>query len=156
VDVPVDQRLLVALEERPDLGHDLGRVDGDVDHVPSSAFATATSAASLPRAPSTDRPTGRPPTVAPGTLTWGTPVRPPCAVRQLIRARSGSSAARDSPFGGAGNGVVGRQRMVPAGSSQARRARASARINAAQWRSVSEIAPARASPRATLNCSRGL
>ena len=57
-----------------------------------------------------------------------------------MRARSGSSVASDSPLRGAGNGVVGMHRIVPGGASQARRARASARISAAHWRSLSGIA----------------
>src|ERR1700730_9498351 len=39
--------------------------------------ATAISVASLPGAPTIDRPTGNPSTVAPGMLTCGTPVNPP-------------------------------------------------------------------------------
>ena len=91
--------------------------------------------------PRMDRPTGSPPTCAPGRLTCGRPVRPPCAARQVMRARSGSSVASGRPFSGAGNGVVGRQRIVPRRQrAQASRARASARISAAHWRSLSGIA----------------
>src|SRR5262249_42613138 len=53
----------------------------------ASVCATATRVASVPRPPRIDRPTGRPSTVLPGILTWGTPVRPPCAARHRIRSR---------------------------------------------------------------------
>jgi hypothetical protein len=82
----------------------------------SSARATATSIASAPRAPTMERPIGNPSTVAPGILTCGTPVRPPCEQRQEMRSRSGPSTCKGSPFFGAGNGVVGRQRIVSGGS----------------------------------------
>src|SRR5207247_7278553 len=63
VDVLVDERLLVALEQRADLGHHLGHIGRHVDHrLASIAFATATRAASLPRAPRMDSPTGSPST----------------------------------------------------------------------------------------------
>src|SRR5688572_24118970 len=111
VDVLVDQRLLVALEDLPHLGHDLGPVRRRIDHRrPSIARATATSVASLPRPPRIDSPIGRPSTAAPGMLTWGTPVNPPCASMVVIRARSGVSVESGSPLRGAGNGVGGRDR----------------------------------------------
>src|SRR5262245_53471689 len=70
VDVPIDQSLLVALEQLPNLGHHLGDVRGHIDHrLPSRAFATATSVASLPGHPMMDSPTGSPSTLAPGKLT---------------------------------------------------------------------------------------
>jgi hypothetical protein len=94
--------------------------------------------------------------VAPGRLTCGTPVRPPCEVRQLIRPRSESKVATDKPLRGAGNGVVGMQRIVPGRSSQVMRARASARISSAHCRSLAGVVAARTRPRATLYCSRGL
>ena len=82
------------------------------------ACATATSVASLPRGPRMDKPTGSPPTCAPGRLTCGKPARPPCAARQVMRARSGSRVARGRPRSGAGNGVVGRQRIAPGGQER--------------------------------------
>src|SRR5688572_21824608 len=155
--VLVDQRLLVALEDLTDLGHDLGPVRRRIDHQRASiARATATSVASLPWPPMIESPIGRPPTSAPGMLTWGTPVNPPCASMVVIRARSGVSVESGSPLRGAGNGVDGRQRIVPRGNSHASRARASSRICSAQCRSFSEMSAADASPRATLHCSRGL
>ena len=78
------------------------------------------------------------------------------AAEARMRARSGSTAESGSPFFGAGNGVVGMQRIVPGARSHARRAWASARISAAHCRSLSGMAAASASPRATLNCIRGL
>src|SRR5262245_9774640 len=96
LDVLVDQCLLVTLEQRAHFRHDLGDVDGHVHHrAASSALATATSAASRPWPPTIDNPTGRPSTLAPGTLTCGTPVSPPCAASRRIRARTGSSAGSD-------------------------------------------------------------
>src|SRR3989442_3199158 len=157
VDVLVNQRLLVALEQRGHLRHDLGDVDGHVHHrAASSALATATSAASLPWPPTIDNPTGRPSTLAPGTLTCGTPVSPPCAAISRMRARTGSSAGSGWPLSRAGNGVVGMQRSVPGGSSHVIPARASLRTSAAHSRSLSGIAAPRARLRATLYCSRGL
>src|SRR5262245_64046819 len=130
IDVLVDQRLLVALEQRAHLRHDLGDVDGHVHHrAASSALATATSAASLPWPPTIDNPTGRPSTLAPGTLTCGTPVSPPCAASPRMRARTGSSADSGWLLSGAGNGVVGMQRIVPGGKSHVIRARASLRTS---------------------------
>ena len=101
--------------------------------------ATATRVASLPRGPMMDRPTGRPSTVAPGRLTCGTPVSPPWAHRQVMRSRSGSSTDSGWPRSGAGNGVVGRHRIVPGGSRWRMRPRASWRIRLAQLRSLSGI-----------------
>ena len=72
-----------------------------------------------------------------------------------MRERSGSSVASGSPLRGAGNGVVGRQRIVPGGRSQATRARASARVKVAHCRSGSEMVAARARLRATLHAMRG-
>src|SRR5207302_2517797 len=138
LDVLVDQRLLVALEQRAHLRHDLGDVDGHVHYrAASSALATATSAASLPWPPTIDNPTGGPSTLAPGTLTCGTPVSPPCAASPRMRPRTGSSAGSDWPLSGAGNGVVGMQRIVPGGKSHVIRARASLRTSAAHSRSLS-------------------
>ena len=71
----------------------------------------------LPRGPMIDRPTGSPSTVAPGRLTCGWPACPPWAQRQVMRSRSGSSTDSGWPTSGAGNGVVGRQRIVPGGNS---------------------------------------
>ena len=68
----------------------------------SMAFATATSVASAPRAARMDRPTGSPATCAPGALTCGTPVRPPCAARQVMRARSGERIAERQALAGRG------------------------------------------------------
>jgi hypothetical protein len=103
-----------------------------------------------------ESPIGSPSTVAPGMLTCGTPVSPPCASMVVMRARSGTSTDSGSPFRGAGNGVDGRHRIVPGGSSHRNRARASRRICSAHCRSLSEVVLASASPRATLHCSRGL
>src|SRR5262249_9266357 len=157
VHVLVDQCLLVALEQVADFRHDLGDVRCHVDHrAASMAFATATSVASLPRAPTMDRPTGTPATLAPGRLTWGRPVRPPWAVRHAMRARSGSSAEIDIALGGAPNGVVGMHTMVPEGRSHSRRARASSRISAAHCRSPSGTVAVSARFLATLYAMRGL
>src|SRR5437899_1460647 len=156
LDVLVDQRLLVALEQRAHLRHDLGDVDGHVHYrAASSALATATSAASLPWPPTIDNPTGRPSTLAPGTLTCGTPVSPPCAASPRMRARTGSSAASGWPLRGAGHGVVGLETSVTGGHSDANRARASLRTSAAHSRSLSGISAARARFAATLNCTSG-
>src|SRR2546426_5215554 len=93
VDVLVDQRLLVALEQRAHLRHDLGDVGDHIHHrAASSALATATSPASLPWPPTIDNPTGRPATLVPGTLTCGTPVSPPCAASYAAEAGARSAA----------------------------------------------------------------
>ena len=61
----VDERLLVTLEQRAHLGHHVRNILGHVHHRRASiACATATSVASLPRAPRIDSPTGSPSTVA--------------------------------------------------------------------------------------------
>jgi hypothetical protein len=59
--------------------------------------------------------TGRPSIVAPGRLTCGMPASPPWAHRQRMRSRCALATDSGSPRFGAGNGVVGRQRMVPGG-----------------------------------------
>src|SRR5204862_4071209 len=84
---------LVALEQLSHLGNDLGDIRDEVLHAMfSTALATATSIASCPCAPRMERPTGRPLMVAPGMLTCGTPVRPPCAARHVMRSRTMLSA----------------------------------------------------------------
>ncbi len=63
VDVLVDQGLLVALEQRAHLGHDLRQIGGQLvagHSTASMAFATATSVASAPRAARMESPTGSP------------------------------------------------------------------------------------------------
>ena len=117
----------------------------------AKARATATRVASPPRGPMIDSPTGRPPTVAPGRLTCGTPVSPPCAHRQVMRPRSASVADSGWLRGGAGNGVVGRHRIVPGGRSWRMRPRASSRTRLAQARSAAGIAAPVIRLRATLN-----
>src|ERR1700679_937982 len=103
-----------------------------------------------------DRPTGAPPTDAPGMLICGTPVKPPWLVRQLIRSLNGASTLLGNPLSGAGNGVVGRHRIVPGGSRYRSRARASIRINDAALRSASDSIEPNTRFRATLNAMRGL
>src|SRR4029077_18929808 len=161
VDVLVDQGLLVALEQAAYLLDDFREVRRQILHVAvfpafSSACATATRLASLPRGPMMDRPTGRPSTVAPGRLTCGWPASPPWAHRQVMRSRSGSSTDSFWPRSGAGNGVVGRHRMVRAGSRYAMRPRASWRIRLAQLRSLSGIRAPITRFLATEKAKRGL
>src|SRR5262249_58462648 len=118
----IDEWLLVALEDLGPFGNDLGQIRREIGHRDCSiAAASATSVASVPGAPRIERPTGRPSTSAPGTLTCGTPVRPPCAQRHRMRSRTQLSAVSDWPFRGAGNGVVGRHTMVPGASRYAMR-----------------------------------
>src|SRR5215831_14000995 len=155
-DALVDQGLLVAFEQGADFLDHFWLVGGEILHAASNARAAATSVASLPRGPMMERPTGKPSTSAPGMLTCGWPVSPPCAQRQVMRSRNGPSTANRWPRSGAGNGVVGRQRMVPGGSSQAMRAHASWRIRLAQPRSLSEIRAPITRPLATEKAKRGL
>ena len=89
-------------------------------------------------------------------VIWGDPVRPPTTVRPVMRARSGSRIDHGCPRKGAGNGVVGRQRTVPGGSNSCTCARAASRTCIAGPRSLSAIAAACASCRATLKAKRGL
>ena len=73
-----------------------------------------------------------------------------------MRSRSGSSTDSGWPTGGAGNGVVGRQRMVPAGSRYAMRARTSWRISCAQACSAGGTSEPITSALATEKAKRGL
>src|SRR5262249_23718435 len=155
-DVLVDQGLLVALEEGAHFLDHTRQVGGKIHHAAPSARPTATSVASLPRGPMMERPTGMPSTWVPGMLTCGWPVSPPCAQRHVMRSRIGPSTDNRWPRSGAGNGVVGRQRMVPGGSSQAMRPRASCRIRLAQLRSLSGIRAPITRPLATEKAKRGL
>src|SRR4030095_1705113 len=120
VDVLVDQGLLVTFEQSTDLFDHFRDVRRQILHAASIALATATSVASLPRGPMIDRPTGSPSTVAPGRLTCGWPACPPCAQRQVMRSRSGSSTDSGWPTGGAGNGGRGRARVGRAGGHTGR------------------------------------
>src|SRR5579883_20579 len=158
LDVLVDQRLLVGFEQRSHFFDDFRNIRLEIGHFAASrARATATKVASLPRGPIMERPTGNPSTVAaPGILTCGCPANPPCAQRQVMRSRSGSSVESFWPTRGAGNGVVGRQRIVPSGRRCARRARTSWRIRLAHARSVGGIIDAIVSRRATEKAMRGL
>ena len=94
------------------------RTNCAVQAAAANAFATAASSRSEPRAPTIDSPTGAVPTSAPGRLTCGDPVRPPRQVNDEIRSRGNASWEIDSPRFGAGNGVVGRHRIVPGGNSE--------------------------------------
>src|SRR5260370_10184236 len=161
VDVLVDQRLLVTFEQSTDLLDDFREVRLEVLHVAvfsafSNSSATATRVASLPRGPMMDRPTGRPSTVAPGRLTCGWPANPPWAHRQVARSRNGSSTDSLWPRSGAGNGVVGRHRIVRTGRRYAMRPRASWRIRLAQLRSLSGINAPLTRLLATVKAKRGL
>ena len=120
--------------------------------------ATATSAASLPRAPTMDRPTGSPSTVAPGRLTCGTPVSPPCAAQagdaiaqRLERRQRQALAAAPGTASSAGRGWCRAAADTPCGA----RASCAHQRGPAAARSRGSCEPA-TRPRATLNAMRGL
>jgi len=60
-----------------------------------------------------ERPHSGPEVVEPGIETCGTPVRPPWQASAVMRRGGFEGRGFERPHFGAGNGVVGRQRIVP-------------------------------------------
>ena len=101
---------------------------GPVDRLTATeAPASSISSVSLPREASSDNPTGRPSTVASGTLICGSPACPAMHSKPRHRLRQASSACVLMPQGGAGPTVVGMANTAPSASRASTRWRMLAR-----------------------------
>ena len=88
--------------------------------------ASASTMSSAPGRARIDSPTGRPSTAPSGKLTCGAPAVAEMVVSVLIALRCAHIVERGWPTGGAGNGAVGKQRIVSSESSSNSSARRAA------------------------------
>mmetsp|Transcript_36916 Transcript_36916/g.93161 ORF Transcript_36916/g.93161 Transcript_36916/m.93161 type:complete len:219 (+) Transcript_36916:172-828(+) len=100
-------------------------------HYPNTTPAASMSASSLPGGPMRPRPTGSPPTVAPGTEICGEPDSPATHVREMREVRQASRVAGGVATSGAGPGADGTTSTVLLPSSALTSRVMSARLDAA-------------------------